>query len=112
MSADELFDLLGDEYTREVLESLRERPRTGREITEAVTASKATVYRRLNALEDAGLVATEHKLDPDGHHCEQFRVAAGRLALRLDDDGLSAEIDRSATVEDEAYAPKALVAGD
>jgi hypothetical protein len=51
-----VLDLLEDEYTRRILEALAEEPRPARELIEATDASRATVYRRLNSLQDHGLV--------------------------------------------------------
>jgi len=67
----ELLDLLGDEYTRRVLESLVEQPRTGSEVVDAADVSKATAYRRLEELEAAGLVETTLRVDAGGYHCKQ-----------------------------------------
>jgi predicted transcriptional regulator len=77
--ATEILELLGDEYTRRVLQAVVERPRTGREIIEAADVSKATAYRRLDELQEAGLVEAETKIDPDGHHRKQFCAVIERL---------------------------------
>lgn len=89
---DELLDLLGDEYARRVLKSIAEKPRTGNEVIEAAGISKATVYRRLNRLEEAGLVETTTRIDTDGHHCKQFHAVIGRLAIDFDDSGYDASV--------------------
>ena len=87
-SAEELLDLLGDEYTRRVFEAVAEEPRCGRAVAEAADVSRPTAYRRLNDLRDAGLVDTEMLLCEDGHHRERFEAAAGALTLSLDGDGI------------------------
>ena len=47
--------LLSDEHAREILEVLGDKPLPAREIFERLDMSRATVYRRLERLESAGL---------------------------------------------------------
>ena len=93
IDAAELLDLLGDEYTREVLQTLAAEPQTGREIVSAADASKATVYRRLDRLSEAGLIESATKLDPDGHHREQFRVTFDGATCTVSENGISAQLE-------------------
>lgn len=90
----ELLELLGDEYTRRVLAAVIEEPRSGREVMDVANVSKATVYRRLSELEDAGLVESETAFDPDGHHHEKFRAVVETVDIRFGDDGLTASVER------------------
>lgn len=92
VDAAELLDLLGDEYTREVLQTLADEPRTGREIVAAADASKATVYRRLDRLSEAGLIASATKLDPDGHHREQFWLTFDGATCSVTEEGIEAQL--------------------
>lgn len=92
VDAAELLELLGDEYTREVLQTLAAEPRTGREIVATAEASKATVYRRLDRLSEAGLVESSTKLDPDGHHREQFRITFDGARCTVSESGIEAEL--------------------
>lgn len=90
----EILELLGDEYTRVVLEAVVEKPRTGREIIERLDVSKPTVYRRLDTLQNAGFVRTETQLDPDGHHRKQFYAVIDQLNVEFSPDGISATLDK------------------
>jgi predicted transcriptional regulator len=92
LSAPELFDLFGDEYTRRVYQSIAAQPRSGRAVAEAADVSRATAYRRLNELQDAGLVRTEMMISADGHHRERFEAVATSLLVSLE-DGLATEVD-------------------
>jgi len=92
IDAAELLDLLGDEYTREVLQTLASEPRTGREIVATADASKATVYRRLDRLSEAGLIESSTKLDPDGHHREQFWITFEGASCTVSEDGIEAQL--------------------
>jgi predicted transcriptional regulator len=85
-----LLDLLDDEYARELLRLIADEARPARELIESSSASKPTVYRRLNRLEEAGLVATRTALDPDGHHHQVYRATIDEVRIALDDGGVSA----------------------
>jgi DNA-binding transcriptional ArsR family regulator len=89
---DELLELLDDEYARAVLEAIESEAKAAREIVAACDASRPTVYRRLNRLEDAGLVDTRTTYDPDGHHRQVYRARVEEVTLRLGPDGLDAEV--------------------
>ena len=92
MDAEELLTLLGDSYTQRVLAALGDDALTGREIIERSDISKATVYRRLDELQDAGIVDSSLRLDPNGHHCEQYHVVADSLTVSLEADGFDAAV--------------------
>ena len=92
-SPEALLDLLGDAYTRRVFEAVSERPRGGRAVADVAGVSRATAYRRLNDLEDAGLVTSEHRLDPDGHHRDQYVAVAEHLSVSLDGGSIDATLE-------------------
>lgn len=85
---EELLSLLGDEYARSILQTIAQTPRSGRDIVEETGFSKATVYRRLDRLEAAGLVASETMFDPDGHHRERFRSTVEGATCEFGPDGI------------------------
>ena len=93
VSATELLELLGDEYTHQVLGAVLERPRTGRELVEATDVSKATVYRRLDRLQAAGIVDARLELDTNGHHRKQFHATAESIQVGLGPDGFAASVE-------------------
>jgi DNA-binding transcriptional ArsR family regulator len=80
--------LLDDEYAREILAALAGTPMRGRDLIERCEMSRATVYRRLDRLRAAGLVAAETVVDPDGHHCQEFRLARDELTVRIENGAL------------------------
>lgn len=98
----ELLELLGDQYTQRVLAAVAERPRSGREVMDAADVSKATAYRRLGDLEEAGLVDSEMVFDPDGHHHERFESIVESIDITVGEDGLSLEIE----TEDDPSPPR------
>ncbi|ELZ37199.1 transcriptional regulator [Halorubrum distributum JCM 10247] len=75
-----------------MFEAVSERPRGGRAVAEAAGVSRATAYRRLNELRDAGLVTSEHQISSDGHHRKQFAASARHLSISLDDGDIEAAV--------------------
>jgi len=89
----DLFELLGDEYTRRVYEAVAEEPRCGRAVAEAADVSRPTAYRRLNDLCEAGLVRAEIAVRLDGHHRKRFEAVTGSVSVSFDEDGIEAMVD-------------------
>ena len=85
----ETLELLADAYARELLVVLSRGPRCGRALAEACSFSRPTVYRRLNRLEDAGLVDAETRLDPDGNHCKEFSLVRDSLTVTIADGAIT-----------------------
>ena len=93
LSSSTVLELLGDEYTRGVLHAISDHPRNASEIADVASVSKPTVYRRLNRLEDAGLVASQLVVDPDGNHHKRYSATFEEATFRLDDDEPSLEVE-------------------
>ena len=92
VTEDEWLELLGDEYTRAILRQLVEKPKTARELIEATSASKPTVYRRLNKLEQHGLVDHELAIRLDGHHARRYIPRIESIKFLPSTDELDIEI--------------------
>jgi len=75
-----------------VLQAVTEERRSGREIMEAADVSKATVYRRLEELQDAGLVESEMVVNLDGHHHEEYYALIERANISLTSDGIAVTV--------------------
>ncbi|MCD2200432.1 winged helix-turn-helix domain-containing protein [Halobacterium sp. KA-4] len=83
----ELLDIFGDEYTRRVFEAIADTPQSGRDVAETIDVSRPTAYRRLNKLQDAGLVTTETVLAKKGRHHKQYKAVVDELRVSFNDDG-------------------------
>ena len=82
---EQLLSLLGDEYTRAILDALGTESLPAREIATRAGVSRPTVYRRLDRLEAAGVVEPTMTIDPDGHHRQAFRLTIDGFELNLGD---------------------------
>jgi DNA-binding transcriptional ArsR family regulator len=82
----ELLALLSDQYTARILEALSVEPRPARELASLCDMSRPTVYRRLDRLQENGLVSTDEDLDRDGHHRKVFATSLERVTVELVDE--------------------------
>lgn len=90
----ELLALFGDDYTRRVFAAVADQPRSGRAVAEAADVSRPTAYRRLNDLEDAGLVASDLVFCENGNHHEQYEAVVDSLSVTLNESGVEATVSR------------------
>lgn len=81
----EIVTLLGDEYTRKVIETIGNSSASAREISNQTDMSRPTVYRRINDLKDAGVIETHTQIDRDGHHKEAFELTLDEITLSIGD---------------------------
>ncbi|WP_253737491.1 ArsR/SmtB family transcription factor [Halohasta salina] len=85
----EPLSLLEDSYARRILAVLTDDPHRGRELADACEFSRPTVYRRLNRLEDAGIVDSELRIDPGGNHCKEFFIQRDAVEVTIADGSLT-----------------------
>jgi len=97
-STDVLIDLLSDEHARDILEAICLEPKSARDLASECDASRTTVYRRLNRLQEAGLVREQMAYDSDGHHRLRFRPAVEQVAIELGETGLEVEFTTDVSV--------------
>jgi len=91
IDSEEAIRLLSDDHARRVLDELDEAPLPASELVERLNSSRATVYRRLDSLESAGLVQSSISVRTDGHHRQQYSVAVDRVRLGVGRDGVTIE---------------------
>jgi DNA-binding response OmpR family regulator len=82
---DEVLDALGDPKVRRCCDALIEEPLSASELAEATGYSLPTVYRRLNALTQAGIVETQRAVDPEGGHYRTFVAVPTRVHVEIAD---------------------------
>lgn len=89
---DELFALLGDEYVIDILQALSSDEMPARAIADECDMSRPTVYRRLERLTEAGVVASRLRPESDGHHRQQFRLVLEGIAVQFREDGFDGRV--------------------
>lgn len=100
MSMDDLaavVTLLDDQTARRVLKETSLAARSANELAQRCEASQQTVYRRLEQLEEAGLVTDQTRVREDGHHDTVYRATLDTISIRLHDGELEFDITRRET---------------
>ncbi|ELZ44467.1 DNA-binding transcriptional regulator [Halorubrum californiense DSM 19288] len=98
----EVFALLDDEYARSLLSATSHEPMTASELSNQCEMSESTVYRRLNKLEECGLVRAVQVPDPDGNHKKQYEAQLDELVVSLNDGEF--ELNLQTTTRTQQYA--------
>lgn len=91
---EEVVDLLGDDYVRTILVQTREEPKSVDALSDACDADPSTIYRRVERLQEAGLLIDHQRLDPGGHHYKEYGAALRSVTVRIGPDGYEVELDR------------------
>lgn len=102
-----LLALLSDEHARGVLAALEAGPLPARAVAEAADVSRATAYRRLDRLQDHGLVSVETEVHSDGHHRKLFATRFERATVELVDGAPEVRVVVRAHPGEDPRAPPA-----
>ncbi|WP_267643960.1 ArsR/SmtB family transcription factor [Haloarchaeobius amylolyticus] len=89
----EVLRLLDDEYARAILTVTSREPMSAKELATAIDASPPTVYRRVEDLQAAGLLAEELQYESSGHHYRIYRAVVDRVSISFADGEYDVRID-------------------
>ena len=82
---EEVFELMADEYAREILALTSQQAMSARDLVEKCDASERTIYRRLDQLQSLGVVTDAMQLDPAGHHRTVYEAVLETVRVDLND---------------------------
>lgn len=88
-----VLDLLADPYARRILTAANDEPMTAKALSDACDASLPTIYRRVDVLNDHGLLEETRTVDPDGSHRSVYRTAVESVHASLEGDELQVVVD-------------------
>jgi DNA-binding transcriptional ArsR family regulator len=89
--------LLDDECARSILAATSNEPMSAKRLSERCDASKPTIYRRIERLEDAELLVEQTRPDPDGNHYSVYAANLKRVTVELADGEFSLRVEREGT---------------
>ncbi len=75
---------LEDDFCRDILEVMSAEYQTAQQFSDACDMPISTTYRKLNTLEDVGLVDTSIRLRKSGHHTKEFALGYRSISVDLD----------------------------
>lgn len=94
MDAAALGSLLADDCARTILEATAREPQSAEALAERCEASKTTVYRRLEELEEHDLVEVRQRPEDRGHHYKVYAACLDRAVITLTQDGIELSVTR------------------
>lgn len=89
-----LVALLDDDHVRTILAATSTEPLSASELGERCGVSESTIYRRVDRLREASLVAEQTRPRADGHHETVYVATLDRFAVELDDEGFELSVKR------------------
>lgn len=89
-----IIDTIGDQPARTVLAALNHEPQSAKELADSHDLSLATVYRRIEILEQHDLIEHETVIGKDGNHYKIYRSNLDSLIIRLEDGSYDTRILR------------------
>ncbi|ARS90365.1 ArsR family transcriptional regulator [Natrarchaeobaculum aegyptiacum] len=93
----DVVEVLSDEYVRTILTQTREEPKSVDALSDACEADPSTIYRRVRQLQAVDLIEDQQQLDPGGHHYKVYSARLEEVRIRLAEDGLEVDVDRTPT---------------
>jgi AcrR family transcriptional regulator len=92
--------LFEDEYARAIIRHASEDSLSARDLMDRCDASKATIYRRIDRLEEYDLLESRLEHDPDGHHRRLFAATLDEVTITVTDGGFELSLVRSSSGAD------------
>jgi DNA-binding transcriptional ArsR family regulator len=90
---DKVMKALADEYSRAILVSTMQTPKSAIEVSADRNIPISTAYRRLHELEEAGLVVVERsKVTEDGKRFELYRSTVRSVAVSFNLGSIDVEL--------------------
>lgn len=90
-----IVELLSDSHVRTILSATSVEACSASELAERCDASDQTVYRRLERLEEAGLVSDRIRARDDGHHDTVYTASLEHVSITLRDGEFEFTIEHS-----------------
>lgn len=93
-AADNVFELFGDGLARHILLLLNRQPMAVDDLANRFDVSKPTIYRRINALSEYGLIAERQEIDESGHHYKTFETVLNEFRVEMSGEKYKIELTK------------------
>lgn len=97
---EEVLNTIGDKSIRTILAALSREPQSAQELSTNLDFSQATVYRRLETLEEHKLIKDRTIVADDGNHYKLYECNFNSTVISLDDDEYDVRIFREDNLPD------------
>lgn len=90
--ADDILDAVSHEHARQILAFARLKPMSAEDLADRCETTLPTIYRRINALLEYGLLDEQTQITPDGNHYRTFETDVERVSLLIDTETFGVEV--------------------
>jgi predicted transcriptional regulator len=97
---DTILDVLGCPTARRVLALGAVQPCSAEQLTAHCDASKPTVYRRLNVLDEYDLLVERCAVDDDGTHYKTYETALEEVTVSVESEAFAVDIELTRDIVD------------
>lgn len=101
---DTLLDVLGSALARRILVLARREPQSADQIADRCEASLPTVYRRLDALAEYGLITEELTVNVDGNNYQTYETVTDQVRIDVLPDGIETTVGEQRDIVDQFEA--------
>ena len=92
-SPNTIFDIVADVRVRQILVATNQTPRSAQDLAAICDGSLSSIYRRIDVLTNYNLLASETKIDPDGHHYNVYIMSLDTISIYIEGNQVVSEID-------------------
>nr|WP_303647829.1 helix-turn-helix domain-containing protein [Haloarchaeobius amylolyticus] len=96
-----MFDVFERETARRILALTSVEPLSAQALVDRCDASEATVYRRIDVLEEYDLLESRPKVDEGGNHYEVYETNLDSVCFELRDGGFTIDVSYRRELVDE-----------
>lgn len=96
----QIINAIGDQRTRTILADINKEPQSAKELAESLDFSLATIYRRLEILEEHDLITDKTVIADDGNHYKLYNCNLNSIVISLDEDTYNTRILRQESLPD------------
>lgn len=96
---------VADPDCRTILEAVSD-SRTAGELASLTDIPRSTVYRKLDRLQEAGLVETSYRYEAQGKHPTQYVRSFGRIAVAVGDEEFSLTVEDGGDTSPDTVSPE------
>lgn len=99
-SIEEILNTIGDANARQVLAEISREPQSAQELSEQLDCSVATVYRRIELLQEHDLIKDRTLVADDGNHYKMYECNFNSTVISLEGDEYDVRIFREENLPD------------
>lgn len=94
MKEEQILEVLADKYSRRILSATTKEELSALQLSDRLHIPTATVYRKIKALQEAGLLkAVKSVINPRGNEEKFYKSTVKRVAVIFEDGRLKAKLE-------------------